>query len=337
MFQRILVPLDGSERAESALSVAVRLARASNGSIVLLRAIMTSFEYMPAVATAQQISITQTVADSDLEEAERYLAQLTVMEALEDIPTETVVLFGSTAPTILSVAYAYNADLIVLCSHGYTGMKRWVMGSVAEKVVHHSSIPVLVLREGGPKPTHGHLDPTQPMRVMVTLDGSTYANAALQPAISLLDALSETNMGALHLVRIVRGTPDIQKDEKLQHEHQQMMAKARTDMQTIMEHIREGWAAKPTTNLKLSITWSVQSAKDVAEAILRATSGEDAEIPGPSDLLVMATHGYGGLQRWTMGSTTERIINATKLPVLVIRPSEVTKHVDNQPHVMLTQ
>jgi len=85
--------------------------------------------------------------------------------------------------------------------------------------------------------------------------------------------------------------------------------------------------ARVIADFKLPVTWSVAVDTDVAEAIIRvAENGEDAEgagVFGGCDLIAMATHGYSGMQRWAMGSITERVLSATKLPLLIIRPPDL--------------
>src|SRR4051812_34049687 len=131
MFQRILIPLDGSTRAERAIPVAARLAHTSGGSVILVRVVSKSSDFWPSMA--QQTTLAQQVLAADLAEAERYLGGVATSPELEGVPTESVVRFGPTVSTILAVVAASQADLIVLCSHGYTGITRRIMGSVAEK------------------------------------------------------------------------------------------------------------------------------------------------------------------------------------------------------------
>ena len=88
---------------------------------------------------------------------------------LEGVPTESVVRFGPTVSTILAVADASKADLIVMCSHGHTDIKRrLIMGSVAEKLARAASVPVLVLGEDGPVPGEAHPGSTRPLRASPT-------------------------------------------------------------------------------------------------------------------------------------------------------------------------
>ena len=327
MFKRILVPLDGSARAERALPVAARLAHASDGTVVLLRAVepVTGYLSYPPVDPW----LIQSTSEAELEEARIYLESLTHVDSLWDVHTETMVIAGHAAAAILSVVETQRIDLIVLCSHGYTGMKRWVLGSVAEKVAHHAPVPVLLLREGGPAlvgtPPHAE----GPLRALVPLDGSVRAKAALVPAGQLIAALAAPGPGALHLTRVVK-LPDVAKLS--QSEREAVMHKAKLYLSNTVEHIREGLVASPITDLKLAITWSVTIDEDIAAGIIRVAEGsedtEGAGVFGGADLIAMATHGYSGLQRWTLGSITERVLHATKLPLLIVRPQDMLEKAD---------
>jgi len=268
----------------------------------------------------------QTIVDTDLADTKKYLAGITTTPALDGIPTETVVLFGPPAAAILSVANSSHADLIVLCSHGYTGMTRWVLGSVAEKVVRHAPIPVVVFSEGGPVPAGTHPHEIRLLRAMVALDGSSHAKTAIEPAAQLIAALAAPAQGMLHLTRVVKPvTPE--SEEKDPEGSQQFLHKAKRYLSSTVEHLREGLVTPAVADLKVPVTWSVAVDTDVASALIRvAENGEDAEgagVFGGCDLIAMATHGYGGIQRWAMGSITERVLSATKLPLLIVRPPDM--------------
>jgi nucleotide-binding universal stress UspA family protein len=96
--------------------------------------------------------------------------------------------------------------------------------------------------------------------------------------------------------------------------------RAKTYLSSVTDQLRGSLLA----NLNLSMTWSVAVAQDVAHAIIQmAENGEDAEGAGAfgrCDLIAIATHGRGGLQHWVLGSITERVLGATKLPILIVRP-----------------
>jgi len=326
MFQRILVPLDGSSRAERAIPVAARIARASRGSVILVRVVSTAIEFWPYMAP--QPTFTQMANTTALTGAEQYLSVVS-KTIQDDIPTETVALFGPPAPTILAAAHSHQADLIVLCSHGYTGMTRWMLGSVAEKVARHAAVPVLVLREGGAVPAGPHPDATRPLRALVPLDGSVHAKTALEPAAFLIAALAAPVAGALHLVRVIKPLPTAYeaKHFKERLDSEPVLHKAKSYLSTTVEHLHERLIAPAVADLNLTITWSVAVDTDVAEALIRlAENGEDAEgagVFGGCDVIAMTTHGYSGVQRWAMGGITERVLGATKLPLLIVRPPDM--------------
>jgi nucleotide-binding universal stress UspA family protein len=321
MFQRILVPLDGSARAERALPVAARLVRASGGSIVLLRVITSPIDFA-WYAMESPISMQEGI-EADIARATDYLASVAGSPELAGIEIKTEVLPGAPALSIFPVVRAFQADLIVMCSHGYTGRTRWILGSVSQKVVRHSPVPVLVLREDGSVPVNLHPDGIRPVRVLVPLDGSPFAEAALVPAAHLSAALSAPAQGALHLAQVLR-LPTLyeygQNDQLA--EMKQGIREAQAYLSTVERKLREDDLAK----LNLSVTSSVSVDPDVAGILIGiAEIGEDMqeveEYP-PCDLIAMATHGRGGLQRWMLGSVTERVLDSTKLPLLIVRPNE---------------
>jgi nucleotide-binding universal stress UspA family protein len=183
MFERILVPLDGSPVAERAIPAAVCIARAFGGSVIMLSVVA------PPVSSGKFSSLDvypKAGTDEELAEATEYLKTLAQSEQLGGLTTEAHTLVGGVAPTIIAAAKSLRADLIVLCTHGYTGFQRWMLGSVAEKVIRHAPVPVFVLREGGP----GLATAVQhPARTLVALDGSSLSEAILEPAAVLTAGL----------------------------------------------------------------------------------------------------------------------------------------------------
>ena len=145
MFKRILIPMDGSTRAEKAIPVAARLARASGGKILLAQVATIPVMY-ESYGVSSYIG---EMVNTEVQCEEEYLKTIKESEKLAGIQVETSVLVGSPAQTLLSMASMFKADLIVMTSQGKTGVKRWMLGSVAQKVARHSPIPVLVLHETG--------------------------------------------------------------------------------------------------------------------------------------------------------------------------------------------
>jgi nucleotide-binding universal stress UspA family protein len=195
MLQRILLPLDGSVRAEYALPVAARLAHATGGTLILLQV----YQVMPSEFVLSDYT-------AEAAPATAYLAQVAARTDLAGITVERITLAGAVARTILDAVLEYQADTLVLCSHGRSGLTRWALGSVAEKVARHAPIPVLVLRKPhdvflGQRTGTGH-----PLRALVALDGSSFAEAALVPAAQMIQALAAPATGALHFVRMVQSS-----------------------------------------------------------------------------------------------------------------------------------
>ncbi len=105
---------------------------------------------------------------------------------------------------VLATARSWHADLIVLRSHGRTGLMRWILGSVAHKIALHRPVPVLLLRAQG----HGlSVQGERPIRILVGLDGSPLAETALAPVAALSAALSAPAPGELSLVRVLPLSP----------------------------------------------------------------------------------------------------------------------------------
>jgi nucleotide-binding universal stress UspA family protein len=322
MFQRILVPLDGSARAEQALPVAARLVHASSGTIVLLRVVNFPNQFVSYVALEPMAM--QAVIDTQLEEAKNYLENLARSNDLINVHAETEVMVGQPAIHILSVVDTRNIDLVVMCSHGYTGMTRWVLGSVAEKVAHHSPVPVLLLREEKPLLAGLHRNGGSTLRALIPLDGSVLALTAIAPAAQLVAAVSAPGGGALHLTQVVvmPGRGEISHTER-----EAILQQAKQHLSATVEEMRAGLIAAPGIDHRLSVTWSVTIGDDIATGIARmAENGEDVEGAGVfegCDIIAMATHGYSGLQRWAVGSITERVLHATRLPLLIVRPTDM--------------
>jgi nucleotide-binding universal stress UspA family protein len=319
MFERIVVPLDGSARAEHALPVAARIARASGGSIHLLQVVSPLIDYSGGMAPVALM--TEQSVEMEMAEATSYLSTVAAWQILARIKTTTEILFGLPAPHILAAAQSRMADLIVLCSHGRTGFTRWVLGSVAYQLVHQSAVPVLVLRESESAALLSHGEAARPLCTLVPLDGSQLAETALIPAAYLTAALAAPAQGAVHLAQVVKILPTTAQEGFVSELNEEARERARTYLATAEERLQ----AK-VKNLKLSLTSSVELEADVANALVRlAEDGGERKKSGEGrrcDLIAISTHGRGGLERWVMGSVTERILNTTKLPMLIVRPQQ---------------
>lgn len=319
MFQHILVPLDGSPRAEQALPLAAQVARASDGSVLLLQVICPPIDYGGGLAQAPLLS--EQVIETEQAVASHYLDRVANARDLAGIATTTDIVFGLPAQDILAEAQSQAVDLIVMCSHGRSGFMRWALGSVAQKVAQHSPVPVLILRAGEPVPFVSHAKRPRPLSVLVTLDGSPLAETTLAPAAHLVAALAAPAQGLLHLMQVVKVFPTTAEEGFISQLNQDSLKRAEAYLAAVKEQAQETFE-----DLKLSISWSVALDADVADAIIgTAEYGKKvkgAEGLGNSDLIAMSTHGRGGLEHWMIGSVTERVLGATRLPMLIVRPQK---------------
>jgi nucleotide-binding universal stress UspA family protein len=309
MFEHILVPLDGSSVAERALPVATRLAQASHGSIVLVRAVNSTQS--------------RTIREAHLASAHKYLNQLLPLHMGQGLSIERIVRLGPATSTILATAQAHAIDLIIMCSHGYTGIARTILGSIAREVTHQSTVPILLLRAEGPLPTGTHPDAHRQHRILVGLDGSAYAKQALLPAASLIALLAAPAQGAVHLTRVI--TPSAyQQGGPFQQSLDDAIQKTEQNLCRTIENIRDGFEVPSIAQLDLQFTCSVAVSEQVAETLIRVAEqgegGEGSKETPFCDLIALSTHGYSGLHRWALGSVTEHVLTRTKLPMLIVRP-----------------
>lgn len=309
MFHYVLVPLDGSSRAERALPVAARLAHATSSSLLLVRVVSPPIDYSGGLTPVPLMN--EQVIESEMNTAADYLTAVAARPPVAGIETTTEVLFGVPAQQLSEAARTHGSDLIVLCSHGRTGLARWTLGSVAHTLAHQSTVPVLVLREAE---TLAHIETEQSFRTLVPLDGSALAEAALAPAQALTEALIAPERGILHLVQIVKAFPSTEKEGGASELNEEACRQARSYLATVAERVEASMPGR-----RLSVTSSVECASDVAGALL---NGAEQERTGGCDLIAISTHGRGGLERWVMGSVTERLLNASRLPILIVRPRQ---------------
>jgi nucleotide-binding universal stress UspA family protein len=322
MLQMIVVPLDGSSRAEQAILVAARLAHATGGTLVFVEVANPYAAYAPYM-------MAPAPPDTSYDDAMAYLRSVTLRPEVENLSVVTEVRTGSTAEAILTAAREHQAALVVMSSHGRSGLTRWVLGSVAQKVARHADIPVLILRGESPAllapATEG-----APRQVLVPLDGSALSEAALQPAVALAAALD--GLVSVRLLRVISlpvahafpgGLPPIEEIEVTAREE------VRRDADSYLATVAERLCALAPAGEAITVERRVVFAADVAAAIGEIAEGRGAALHhsagAPAALIAMATHGRGGLARWAMGSITERVLHGTTLPMLVVRPQAVAR------------
>ncbi len=260
---------------------------------------------------AQAPILIEQVIETELAEATSYLETIAHSVSLAGIDITTESVFGLPWQTILAVAESRSVDLVVMCSHGRTGFMRWALGSVAHQLIHQSTVPVFVVRENAASLLL-HTDAARPLCALVPLDGSPLAETALIPAAYLTAALAAPAQGALHLTQVVKVSLDTAaKGIVSVNQEEGGLRRAETYLATAGEHLQA--TVRDFKLSKLSITSSVEIETDVASALLNRAKHS-------CDLIVISTHGRGGIERWVMGSVTERLLTTTQLPMLIVRP-----------------
>lgn len=323
MFERILVPLDGSKGSERAIPVAARIARAGFGSIVFVSVVLPPVE-IGTYRVERAVPLKPGAFKRRMAEAVDYLARMreTYASELAGIHTEIDVADGAVSPMIYTAASLEGVDLIVLCSHHEGGLKRWIFGSVAHEALRHSPVPVLVLNE------HGNLPPaadvTRSLRVLVPLDGSAFSEAAILPAAQLVAALAAPMEGEVHLFYVV-DVPSVYGKLK-SHAHITDIALEEARQEAQHEAAKYVRSQKETCEANfagaaLTVTSKIAFSTDIAEAIVKeAERAIDGESAPRYDMIAMATHSRGPLPRLFAGSVTEHVLKTTKLPLLIVRP-----------------
>jgi nucleotide-binding universal stress UspA family protein len=143
MYKKILAPLDGSEYSECVLEHVKALASGCNVKDVVILYVIEPLN--PGMYDVAERVVSDTVKKGK-EFGSQYLANLAAKLKAEGLTVETVLLTGQAAPAILDYASQNGVDLIAMSTHGRSGFSRWMMGSVADKVAHHSPVPVLLIR-----------------------------------------------------------------------------------------------------------------------------------------------------------------------------------------------
>jgi nucleotide-binding universal stress UspA family protein len=303
MFQTLLVPLDGSSLAERVLPLAEALAEVGGARLVLVRAVLARTVPGGDLTSAQVHAV---------DEADAYLRDIASRLGERGLGVETAVVYGEAAEGILDEIRLRRADVVVMATHGRSGLGRWVYGSVADAVLAHSPVPVLLVRawSSGVEPVALQARP----RLILTLDGSDFAAAAVPVAEKLVRAL-DGQLVLLHVVpapervltadgRIVAYLEYGREAANLEQE----LDTRRTDAWNWLHQVASGVALRPG-QVQLDVRVG-----DPAEAIAAAGREHTAA------LVVMATHGRTGLSRMLLGSVAASVVRRGSVPVLLVRP-----------------
>ena len=289
-FKKILVPLDGSELAEAALAPALAFAEALSADVVLLRVVVP-------LTIKLDPDLYQRVIDNGQKAARTYLESIQARSQYSSVRLKGDIVVGKAAKSIIDYSQENEIDLIVMSSHGRSGISRWVYGSVADKVLCHATCATVVI--------HPQVEtiPFTHRRILVPLDGSPQAERALKPALKLAQAVSaELVLLRVTLMPLVHpGTvPGWPGTEFVMNEEQE-------EAKAYLQHVRK---SLPDTPIQLHVRISASS---VAEGIIEMAN--ELQV----DLIVMSSHGRSGISRWIFGSETEKTLRGAHCATLVIR------------------
>jgi nucleotide-binding universal stress UspA family protein len=288
--QRLLVTLDGSPFAEQVLPLARALCLTYDARLTLV-------SVLRARSSFQLLSTTQAQIEVGRVEKETYLEQVALRFSDNGFKVDYAVGAGPVAETINTLAHDLGADLIVMSTHGRSGAERWLIGSVASKVVQLSTTPMVLIRPS----FNGEVLVSQFKKLLIPLDGSEFAERVL-PYVRSIDPSFESEILLLTIPEVpeavtygvMAGAVEALRDEAED--------RARTYLGNVAAALRD-----EDFNVRAIVAGS-----EPAAAITEISEKESV------DLIMMATHGLGGLDRVFVGSVAERLVQHTDRPLFLL-------------------
>jgi nucleotide-binding universal stress UspA family protein len=298
MFTRLLVTLDGSTTAEQVLPYARVFARALKLPVELLTVVDVA-GFLTSVERARQLD---NLIQDATRGGEKYLEG--VAKRFAGSRVKRTVEQGSAAEAIIEKAAVDKTALIAMTTHGRSGLNRWLLGSVAEKVLRATINPLLLVRASPRGTADGEATLNS---IVVPLDGSALADHVLPVVVPIAKKFGIevflfraydnpyspfVSGGGHYAVNVGELLADI-RDKARQYLEEKLAQLRKHGVEEISYLIQEGDAA------------------DEIVSIARDT---------PDSLIVICSHGQSGVKRWVMGSVTETVVRQSNCPVLVLRP-----------------
>jgi nucleotide-binding universal stress UspA family protein len=293
MLKKILVPLDGSKLGELALNYATELARSLNSEVYL-------------------VSVCDRVDDKYRNMCSAYLDKVSeglrasLQETIILPKIQTIVIDGQPDAKILDYAIENNINLIVMVSHGHSGIMPWATGSTASKIIQKSIIPILLIRASDTvdkKPASGLFG-----KILVPLDGSTISESVL-PYVKEIAAQIKSEIVLLRVLEQGQHVRTIGGLDYFAYTDQQV-EEMRQETVAYLNEINQKLATEGFTVKILAKTG------DVAQVIVETIIQEDVRI------VAMSSHGKSAAIKWVLGSVSNKVLQAGKKPLLLVRPSE---------------
>ena len=299
----VLVPLDGSTFAEQALPWAIAIARAAGARLRLVLV----HEAPPTPPLDETTARLYTKIELALRKSQReYLRRIVErIRGKHPVQTATATLQGSPARALGNYVGEIRPDLVVMTTHGRGGIHRAWLGSVADQLVRSLEIPMLLIRprEGGTPADEA----SALMEILVALDGSRRAEAALPPAAALAKLLG-ARLALVQAVQpaVVTSDPPLPVPTGFDEELSRVR---RREAQDYLDDVAEQLTAQGVPASGAAVLGG--SAFDTIQ--------EAARSPRTS-VVALATHGRGGLRRLVLGSVADKLVRAGEHPILVTRP-----------------
>lgn len=297
MIQHILVPLDGSELAECVLPHLMAIAPSTSARVTLIHVL------------ERNLSRNGSTLPFDLlgwhmqkQEAQSYLDRITERLQKLDLPVEQVTLEGNPAEMLIEFARNNDVDLVLLSSHGRTGLSEWNVSSVVQKILLRAYKSILLVRAYTSPPAEVHYK-----RLFLALDGSTRAEYILPFAMSLAQA-HQSNV----VLGMVIQTPQTIQRFPLSEEEtvwlQQFTEKNQNEATRYLDQL--------ATQLRLK---SVSSEVKIVVSENALGAVYDMAEESDTDLIMIAAHGYSGERRWPYGSIAASLIAYGHSPLMILQ------------------
>ncbi len=296
MYTRMLIPLDGSKLAEQVLPYARFLARTLSIPVELLQA--ADPEALSLLTDPEHSRYADTIWADKLRVGNDYLEA--IARSFRGSRVQCSVEKGVAEDVVIDKAATDENTLIVMATHGRSGIQRWLLGSVADKVLHGSTNHMLLVRATDEGKTDGE---AILKAVVVPLDGSTLAEKALP----YVEELAKKIPFKVILLRAYALSPSVTGDE----------------YGTYMEELMNQIESEARDYLTTKVAEAKQKGLKDVVSVVKFGYGADEIITLARDtadnLVAMCTHGRSGVKRWVLGSVTERVVRHSGDPVLIIR------------------
>jgi len=299
MFDPFLVPLDGSLLAECVLSHTVAIARAFNAKAMLLRVLDKDQQRV----SAQLFDLLNWQIYKA--EATLYLGKIDARLQKLEVRTEATVQEGLVAESIIEFAQSRGMKLIILSSHGHSGVSQWGISSVAQKIILSAPTSVLIVRAH--QPASSEVVEQAYRRILVPLDGSRRAENVLP----MIAHLARFHKSQIHIVFVVttpemaRQMPPVQEDVDLSN---RIVARNREES---IRYLKQVQLSSPLNDIAVQ-THLLTS--DNAPAALHGLVEQEN-----MDLVALSAHGYSGNNQWPYGSMVNNFILYSKVSLLIVQ------------------